>query len=280
MAKDSHDKKKQASSPQVQQMKAESDWLSKPVDPWGRYCRVLEFDVIHARIREIRADIGEKKLNQYFKYELYKKTCFGPGHRPPLEGYLICRYNTRNIRRDKPYRDAYEEFKNAHGGSAFLAAQEIGLIDLMEGNVDLFHDWPPPLDDEIMQGYMRKELALLRNISETTVDLAPEEIQMCRDMASRLAQSDWYMENCPEFYKGHYSYREWLSEVARKTAADNGYVPSCVDKMHSRPEGYVQYYNGKIGIPGVSGANINWEYGIPDQDERDRLIALDKTGRW
>lgn len=170
-------------------MKAESDWLSKPVDPWGRYCRVLEFDVIHARIREIRADIGEKKLNQYFKYELYKKTCFGPGHRPMLEGNLIYRYNTRNIRRDMPYRNAYEEFKNAHGGSEFLAAQEIGLIDLMEGNVDLFHDWPPPLDDEVNLRFLREELTILRNISETTVDLYPDEIQWCRDVASRLAQS-------------------------------------------------------------------------------------------
>lgn len=215
-----------------------------------------------------------------FKYELYKKTCFGPGHRPMLEGNLIHRYNTRNIRRDMPYRNAYEEFKNAHGGSAFLAAQEIGLIDLMEGNVDLFHDWPPPFDDEVNLRFLREELAILRNISETTVDLYPDEIQWCRDVASRMAQSDWYMERCPEFYKGHYSYREWLTEVARKTAADNGYVPSCVDKMQSRPEGYIHLYSGKIGTPGVNGAKINWEYGIPDQDERDRLIALDKAGRW
>lgn len=90
-------------------------------------------------------------------------------------------------------------------------------------------------------------------------------------------QRKWYQENCPQYVSAGYSFYEYVSECARKTAYDNGYTPSCLNRKRGRLPGYACDYSGKYPPTGLAGFKIDWDKGIPDQLERARVMHYDKT---
>ena len=91
------------------------------------------------------------------------------------------------------------------------------------------------------------------------------------------AMGEWFQKNRPEYVNMKsptwYSVYDYIYEVARKTAYDNGYYPSSYKpgRIHS---GYPTVYDGRY-LAGLR-SGIDFMYGIPNQEERARLAQLDK----
>lgn len=90
-------------------------------------------------------------------------------------------------------------------------------------------------------------------------------------------QLEWLKNNEPMFYNSGYTFEQYILEYARKTAYDNGYMPSCQQIGMRRNLMYDTLYSGKM--PNHS-YQLNIIFGIPDQKERERLIEVDKLYKY
>lgn len=122
--------------------------------------------------------------------------------------------------------------------------------------------------------YLLEFDVLHAKIREINAHFKPEDLK-CSSIFD--LQMKWYKENCPQYVSAGYSFYEYISECARKTAYDNGYTPSCLNRKRGRLPGYACDYSGKYPPVGLSGFKIDWNNGIPDQVERARVMHYDKT---
>ena len=93
----------------------------------------------------------------------------------------------------------------------------------------------------------------------------------------RKAMGEWFEANHPAYVAmkqpSWYNVYNYIYEVARKTAYDNGYYPSSYNPNRSLPTGYPTIYDGRF-LGGLR-SDIDFMYGIPDQEERARLAQKD-----
>lgn len=242
-AKSSYDLNKQAYSPEVQQGMAEYKYLYGKVPSMKGYNRVLEFDVIHAQIRKDLEEIGPMIDKYFWLIVSIEKN---------KERYKrLCDEEWRRRIADPNCDPLVKRLRPlcCDGFPDMEYAEAIGWFDWLVKTGQTEYRGKSWRGDDYIQGY-----------------------------ATRSAQSDWFAKKHPDFKKAGYSYREYLLELGRKTAYDNGYLPSCQNIDRNRLAGYATLYSGKIRC-GWSDY-INWETGIPNQTARKKLAESDATGVW
>lgn len=242
-AKSSIDLRRKDQSPEAQQGWAEYEYLYGKVPTRKGYNRVLEFDVIHAKIREILKEIGPERVDQYYRLIVSSK-----------EYPLSLEYGKR-----------IDEYFTTHA------------IRPYSGGPDWYKSFPDmKISEEIRWFEYLDEI----KFDPSNVHMTKAEEAHKKAYASKSAQFDWYQQNCKTYVNAHYSYWQYLTELARKTAYDNGYLPTSQEAGRNRPVGYANIYDGRIYPTGISCISIDWAYGIPDQNERARAAEFDKTGEW
>ena len=240
--KSERDLQKKANSPDVRQGIAEYKYLYDKVPVMRGYNRVLEFDVIHARIRE---DLAEVK-SEIEKYYLLIHTI----HKFSDRWESLCMEEWNRRRRQPNSKEAYMSFVPLHCKGSFP--------DLEYADAIGWWDWLKATGEDVVYG-------LSENMQE-----------YYWGYATRCAQSDLFERKYTSFKKADYDYRQYLLELGRKTAYDNGYLPSCQDITTHRAHGYSALYGGKI--PCGWSRFIAWETGIPNQSARQELAEWDAQG--
>lgn len=234
-AKSSYDLNKQAKSPAVQRGMAEYNYMYGQVPRMKGYNRVLEFDVSHAKIREI--------FPEYIKYTVQ------------------CKFVEESVQRNQAAFESFIREKEPHPTLAN------SIIKYQNNDTLLKLGW--------WKWVQKNDPELIKKMQEW--DAKPLEDKM-PDIRKHvwLAQTCWLMNNQPRFYEQRYNFREYIMEVARKTAYDNGYLPSCQNINRSRLLGYATLYHGQIRC-GWS-EYVDWVRGIPNQVARERLAGYDREG--
>lgn len=196
------------------------------------YNRVLEFDVAHARIREIISEIGEETLQQW------EYMALGYAMLPNNDPYVKKLYPRPVLRVFRGHLTTPEKSK------------ENGFFDhLAELGIDPNHP-----------------------------SLSANDQLLARRDGREGAFQQWFIKNCPEMANRQgispYSYYNYITEYARKTAYDNGFCPECHNRNRRSHTGYSSVYDGEYC--GTLNFKVDWWWGVPDQDERERLMEMDK----
>lgn len=196
------------------------------------YNRVLEFDVAHARIREVIAEIGEETLQ---KWELMAL------------GYAALPRNDPFVQKLRPTQVMYwhraqsTTLEKAEASGFFEHLQELG-------------------------------------IDPAKVRLPHSDNLLARRTGRTGAFTQWFKQNYPEManrQSAHpFGFHDYITEYARKTAYDNGFCPECHNRNRRSHTGFSSVYDGQYA--GNLHFKVDWWWGIPDQEERERLIEVDK----
>ena len=94
------------------------------------------------------------------------------------------------------------------------------------------------------------------------------------DQLRDLAQKGWLYRNARDYYDGHYSYKQYVVEWARKTVWNSGYMP--ISGRPYKSNSYNVLYSGKYPCVWP----IDFTFGIPDQEFRHLLSIADKHSKY
>lgn len=238
-AKQRYDLEQQAHSPEVQKLKSEYQYLYGNVPSGKGYNHVLEFDVVHAQIREHLKEM-----------------------QPTIEAARALIMALRN----EEYGKKYKEMCDADWEKRCELDPDAKLYRPYYCRADTnFRNWTPNLKYSAEIGWfdwLRDKPPLTYTYSE------PIELK-----ALWSAREHWLEEKYPYYAKEHYTYQQFILEVARKTAYDNGYLPTCQSIGKSRNIVYSSLYDGRI--PCGWNHYIDWMTGIPNQNYRKKIEELD-----
>lgn len=234
VAKSEHDAQQKMHSQYVREIdEAERRKMQhQTVSSHSPYNRVLEFDVAHARVREVIAEIGEETLQKWEHMAL---------------GYAALPHNDPYVKKLRPTPTLY--WHRAYS-TTLEKAESDGFFDHL------------------------RELG----IDPAKVRLPKKDDLLARRTGRGSAFNQWLKKNYPEFVSrdpiSSYDFVAYISEYARKTAYDNGFCPECHNRNRRSHTGFSSVYDGKYGAS--LHFKVDYWWGIPDQDERARLIEVDK----
>lgn len=237
-AKSSHDLKKQAQSPQVQAGMQEFHYMYDPVPRRKGYCRVMEWDLIHKKIRD-----DAKEYEKYIEEEYHL-----------VRTVQYCWPDEWNKFTKQHPKASVRKASGAWYKSTIEAARAIGWWDWIRRNHPEYPGEPI---------------------------IKPEDDKFCHRVATSRAQRRWFEEAHPE-YQGKfppYNYQTYVLEYARKAVYESGYIPSCQTIGKTRNWEYDTMYDGRLyglGSDSRKMDGIDWVYGIPDQEYREKIIERDK----
>lgn len=157
------------------------------------------------------------------------------------------------------FKSKRDQMKRANSMEAQIQARE---FDWLYGALPAQRGYNRVLEFDLIHKKIRDDLAMFREMlgGDTT--------------CHTLTQHQWIMAYRPG---GHLDYKEYVLEYVRKSVYMAGYMPSC--QPIGKPRRLAPPPGGALYSGRISGNRwkIDWENGIPDQEERRRLQEGDKT---
>lgn len=238
-AKNSHDLKMKEQSARAQAGMAEYHHMYDPVPRRKGYCRVMEWDLIHKKIRDDHAEVM-----QYYDEADY--------HAQMTEWLWPAQWKKMKDESRDPY-----VVKNKWKTPEAELAARMGWWEWVKQN-------RPEYPDKIV---------LPEKVQEEVRRFKRGAVLMAQHRWFKAVHPE-YQGKVP-----FYDYQKYVLEYARKTVYESGYIPSCqkIGKTHHWE--FDTMYDGRLpglGSDHWTAFGIDWAYGIPDQEKRKEVIEIDK----
>lgn len=242
VAKSEHDAQQKMHSQYVREIDAERRYLDQGRSLLGdrKFNRVMEFDLCHAKAREILAQLDPDRL---YKWEMLG---------------LAAAYLRRADDREKFRYECCERPSYSNWDFRWH-------IDIAEKNG--YFEWLDSIGftHEIIPQNTRKEKARYVVALRSGRDKAMDE---------------WFKQAHPEFkgrgITRPFGCHDYIREYARKTVLDNGYLPSSYRRAMRGHNGYTSLYDGQYLPSSLGNDFVDYWFGIPDQEKRAELIKKDE----
>lgn len=281
-AKSSYDAKKQANRPEVKMLHDEFEYLYGALPPRKGYNRVLEFDLIHKKIRDDLPVVARDMAKEIDQQILYNITGFGSRYTYPCP---------------REWSEVFQRCRRA----GYLPVQKQWFQFLRKEGLDP-EDWLEIVEEPITEPSTPSGYASILAMEEMRWDPARESggryaamyeaIQEWRKVKKKVRitqeqydnnykglvpamRDKWVQKTQP----GLSDYRTYVMEYARRSVYEAGYMPVCQPIGHHRRVRTAFGRTDALYDGSIEGNHwtIDWDAGIPDQEQRRILAEADRT---
>ncbi len=281
-AKSSYDAKKKANSPEAQMRRDEFEYLYGALPRRKGYNRVLEFDLIHKKIRDDLPVIAREMDAEIRRWILYVVTAYGIRYEYPCPREWQMEFKRRHELNDQAYWTSEVNWLQ------YLREQGVDPDDWLE-IVEKPVEEPIPVPREYQ--YLQQLEALHLDPMREHGGAFAEDYRALQEWRRRKKKIRVTQEQYDTMYRnavlgmknewgwkthhGFLDYKTYVLEYARRSAYEAGYMPLCQPiGRHRRIGPANSLYDGSIE---GNHWKIDWDNGIPDQEQRAVLAEADKT---